>query len=247
MHPQDGRAWPRGEHGGILAGMMQSPVQVVVFDAVGTLIYPDPDVAVAYASAARRHGSVRTEREIGERFRAVFREVETRDRAGDLRTSEENEVARWQVIVRRVLDDLPDPSACFAELWDHFARPQAWRTYPEAPDVLANLESRGIRMMLASNFDGRLVRIARELEPLRPFRDVLVSSQLGFRKPHAQFFQAIIARAAVEPSEILYVGDDPHNDVSGARAAGLRALLIDRKRSGADGRIASLRKLLELA
>ncbi len=225
--------------------MTQAPIKVIVFDAVGTVIYPDPDVATVYTAAARRHGSRRSEREIGDRFRAVFREVEARDRAGDLRTSELNEIARWQQIVRRVLDDLPDPSTCFAELWDHFAGPQAWRTFPEVPDVLATLESRGVRLMLASNFDSRLERIARELGPLRLCRDVLVSSQVGFRKPHQRFFQAVITTAAVDPGQILCVGDDPHNDVAGARTAGLRTVLIDRKRPAEDGRIQSLRALCE--
>jgi putative hydrolase of the HAD superfamily len=214
----------------------------IAFDAVGTLIYPDPDVASAYAAVARRYGSKLTRSEIAHRFRAVFGEIETRDQNGDLRTSEAREYARWQEIVRRVLNDVLDHDACFAELYDHFARPGSWRPFPEVPAVLTKLSGAGMRLALASNFDLRLRAISRQIESLRLCQPVLVASEIGYRKPHAEFFQAIIRAAGNRRLGVFYVGDDADNDAAAARSAGLEAILLDRSGSS-PSTIASLSEL----
>src|SRR5262245_32971097 len=126
------------------------------FDAVGTLIRPEPSAAAAYAAVGRRHGTRLPEDVIAQRFRAAFRAEEGVDRDAGWRTSEAREVQRWRGIVGRVLDDVPDPEAVFRELWDHFARPTAWRCEPGAAEVLAAGERLGLVLGVASNFDGRL-------------------------------------------------------------------------------------------
>lgn len=222
------------------------PFQTVVFDAVGTLIWPDPAVATVYTAVGRRFGSKLTEPEIAGRFRAIFAEVEVRDRAGDLRTNEDVEFSRWQDIVRRVLDDVGDCAGCFAELWQHFARPSSWRVFPEVPAALATLASRGVRLAIASNFDHRLLEIARQIKPLDICQPVLVSSQVGYRKPHQRFFEAIRSALGSEAGRILYVGDDPHNDFAPARAAGFAAVLLNRQGLGGDATIATLTEISSL-
>ena len=86
--------------------MAADVTKTIVFDAVGTLIYPDPEVAAVYTQIGEQFGSRLKAEEVAARFRAVFNEVEARDRAGDLRTSEEFEYRRWQEIVSRVLDEI---------------------------------------------------------------------------------------------------------------------------------------------
>ena len=57
---------------------------------------------------------------------------------------------------------------------------------------------------------------------LRPFFDVvLVSGELGYRKPHPFVFTRLIDKLGVEKNQILFVGDDPEPDITGARQAGL--------------------------
>ncbi len=220
--------------------------KVIVFDAVGTLIYPEPSVATVYASVGRRFGSRRTEAVVATRFRDVFRDVERRDRDGDQRTSEHREYARWQEIVRRVLDDVPDHSASFAELFDHFARPDSWRVFDDVPTTLDELAARGVRLAIASNFDRRLFEIARQLKPLDRCNPILVSSQIGYRKPHVRFFEAVASAIAVPVRDVLFVGDDPANDSAGAATAGFRTRLISRTRlTPRDDSISSLTQLLE--
>lgn len=220
--------------------------QTVVFDAVGTLIYPEPAVGRVYATVGQRFGSKLTEPEVTRRFREVFAAVEARDRAGDLTTSEEFEFGRWRHIVGHVLDDVADHSECFAELWRHFARPSSWRVFPDVPASLAALASRGVTPAIASNFDCRLFEIVRQTDAIRSCQPVLVSSQVGYRKPHALFFAAIRAALRVDPNTVLYVGDDPDNDIAAARSAGLQAVLVRRQGAAGPGEVASLAKLLDI-
>src|SRR5438132_815361 len=72
--------------------------RAVFFDAVGTLIHPDPPAPAVYAEAARRFGSRLDLPAVTTRFRAAFRRQEEIDHAGGLRTDEAREVARWRAI-----------------------------------------------------------------------------------------------------------------------------------------------------
>ncbi|HEX5269257.1 MAG TPA: HAD-IA family hydrolase [Gemmataceae bacterium] len=208
--------------------MIPSDVRAVFFDAVGTLIHPDPPAAAVYAAVARSLGSRLTETEIAVRFRAAFAHEEGFDLANGLRTSEERERRRWRHIVAEVLHDVCDGERCFAELFAHFARPDAWRCDPHAAALLAELDRRGLVLGLASNYDARLRSVAAGLPELRPLRHMVISSEVGWRKPAPEFFAALGARTGLEPGAMLFVGDDPVNDYQGATAAGLRAVLIDR-------------------
>ena len=131
-------------------------VAAIVFDAVGTLLHPEPSAPEAYAIVGRRYGSRHDVETIRAGFRAAFARQEEEDRRTDLRTSEPREAQRWRDIVTAVLDDLADPDACFEELFGHFAKPEAWRCDTEAGDVLAELSRRGVSLGMASNFDRRL-------------------------------------------------------------------------------------------
>jgi len=61
---------------------------------------------------------------------------------------------------------------------------------------------------------------------LNPFFDVvLISGELGFRKPHPLVFHQLIEQLGVRNDQILYVGDDPEPDITGAQKAGLQPVL----------------------
>ena len=70
-----------------------------------------------------------------------------------LRTDEARELERWRAIVGDVLDDVADREGCFDYLYEHFARPDAWRLADGAEGLLQQLDERGLTLGLASNFD----------------------------------------------------------------------------------------------
>jgi putative hydrolase of the HAD superfamily len=151
------------------------------------------------------------------------------DQANDWRTSEQREFQRWQATVTNVFRESPRSEEIFQTLYNWFALPEAWKISPHIGPLIELLKDRAIPFGLASNFDGRLRGLVQEMADLHPFKERLfISSEMGHRKPGKEFFRKLIEREAVEPSEILFVGDDPRTDEAGAKSAGLKVLLIDR-------------------
>jgi putative hydrolase of the HAD superfamily len=224
--------------------MEQTAIRAVAFDAVGTLIHPNPGAGEVYAAAARRHGSRLTFDEIRTRFIAAFAEQERLDILHHLVTSEDRERRRWQAIVAQVLDDVRDPAACFAELYDHFAQPAAWRCEPGTSQLLKRLHDAGFALAIASNYDHRLRAVIAGLPELTCISTIVISSEVGWRKPAPAFFSHFAASLGQAPGCVLYVGDDLVNDFEGARQAGLQALLFDpRGRCPGAARIGNLAEL----
>ncbi len=54
------------------------------------------------------------------------------------------------------------------------------------------------------------------------FKTIIISGELGFRKPYYKIFQALCEGLEAPVDQILYVGDDPDPDIHGAREAGLQ-------------------------
>lgn len=217
-----------------------------VFDAVGTLIHPNPPAAVVYAEVGRRFGSQLAAAEIGPRFIQALAREDEEDRTQGWRTSEERERRRWRHIVAEVLDDTVDAQRCFRELFDHFGEPGSWRCEADAGAVVAQLTDAGYVLGLASNYDRRLRAVARGLPALMAIPHLVISSEVGWRKPAPEFFYALGQRLGLPGKELLYVGDDPVNDYDGATAAGLQAVLFDPQQKHAGGPRRTIERLLQL-
>jgi putative hydrolase of the HAD superfamily len=60
---------------------------------------------------------------------------------------------------------------------------------------------------------------------MAPFFDVvLISGDLGYRKPHAHVFRHLIDAFAVPKEHIAFIGDDLDADIRGAQQAGLQPI-----------------------
>ena len=172
-------------------------------------------MAEVYTEAARRQG-VELEPRRGPSAVPACTSRATRCDAeqGVHSTDEATERRRWRRIVADVLPEVPDPDRAFDELWDHFGRPESWRCFPDVAPALKALEAAGVSLRIASNFDGRLRGVVRGCPSSRRWLDSLViSSEVGFRKPHPAFYQAACERLGLPPERVLCVGDDLENDV----------------------------------
>jgi putative hydrolase of the HAD superfamily len=225
--------------------MTASHYRAIVFDAVGTLIHPTPSAAQAYAAIGARHGTRLTTEEIRCRFAAAFDDQERIDRANAWTTSEERERRRWRDIVAQVLDDVVDVAACFTDLYEHFARPNAWSCTPGIEELLTHLRRSEHAIALASNYDHRLRTVVGGLPALSSVTTLVISSEMGWRKPAPAFFARLADVMQLPPSHILFVGDDRVNDYEAARASGMSAVLLDPKNChlGCSNRITSLSEL----
>jgi putative hydrolase of the HAD superfamily len=117
-----------------------------------------------------------------------------------------------------------------------------FQAYPDASPALAGLRELGLKLIVVSNWDVSLETVLERcgLAPL--LDDVVSSAAAGARKPDPAIFEVALELAGCQPGEAVHVGDTPEEDVEGARAAGIRALLIDRE---GHGDIASLREISE--
>jgi putative hydrolase of the HAD superfamily len=201
-------------------------IRAIVFDAVGTLIHVRPSVASIYVDVGRRFGSRLSADEVRRRFPVAFGRQDLLDEQVGWRTSEERERQRWQQIVAEVLDDATDPRGCFEALFAAFGRPDAWQHDPHAEKVLADLHGRGYRLAMASNFDRRLHDVIAGMSWRPLLERVIVSSEIGWRKPASDFFSHLAGALDLPAADILFVGDDRSNDYDPARRAGMPALLL---------------------
>jgi len=202
--------------------------RAVFFDAVGTLLHPRPSAPTVYAAVAARYGLALSPADVRERFIAAYLREEAADVSANWLTSEVRERERWHTIVCETLVGASDPEACYRELFDHFARPQAWEPDADAHAVLSALAAHGLVLGMGSNYDARLWSVLAgfpQFDVLKP--RVLVSSEVGVRKPGSGFFIELARAAGCAPAEVLFVGDDFENDYAGATAAGLNAVLLD--------------------
>jgi putative hydrolase of the HAD superfamily len=113
--------------------------------------------------------------------------------------------------------------------------------YPDSVPALTALRARGLRLVAVSNWDCSLPRVL-EGCGLRDLLDgTVTSAETGSRKPDPEIFARALELAGCTAEEALHVGDTAEEDVAGARAAGIRPLLIDR--DGDSGDIASLEEI----
>ncbi|MEK7863932.1 MAG: HAD family hydrolase, partial [Chloroflexota bacterium] len=100
---------------------------------------------------------------------------------------------------------------------------------PEAEPLLRTLASR-YRMGLLTNGAGDVQREKLSRTPFaRYLAAVIISVEVGVGKPDPQIFRIAAARLGIDPGDAVMVGDSLERDVAGAKAAGMRAVWIDRK------------------
>lgn len=101
---------------------------------------------------------------------------------------------------------------------------------PEARVAAVRRIAPHYRLGLLSNFDdaqcGREVLADTGLAGL--FEAVVISAEVGLRKPDRRIFEHLRAMIGVAPDEILFVGDTPRDDILGASAAGMRTTWISK-------------------
>ncbi len=124
--------------------------------------------------------------------------------------------------------DVPDDVLQHVVALDHSAYSNSITVEPSVLDALRDLRERGYRMGLVSNV-ALLPNLMREdLERLGIARHLdasVFSSELGVRKPDPRIFREALLRLGTEPAETVFVGDRLYDDIGGAHAVGMRAVL----------------------
>jgi putative hydrolase of the HAD superfamily len=217
-------------------------LRAVLFDVDFTLARPGPELGPeGYVRAGERHGLL---------LEPTCYEAARDAALVDLRRHPEfeHDDEIWfrftERIVRGMGGDADTAYDCAVEITRAWERHENFELYDDVPDTLAALRSAGLRIGLVSNS-------ARDVREFARHHGLDVDAGIssfhhGRTKPHESIFRAVLELLGAEPAEALMVGDTIADDIEGARALGMRAILLDRKGMNPDfdPRIESLNELL---
>ncbi|MCU0565476.1 MAG: HAD-IA family hydrolase [Oculatellaceae cyanobacterium Prado106] len=209
--------------------------QVIFLDAVGTLFGVKGSVGEIYGNLARSFGVTADPQVLDRAFFQSFRQA-TPMAFPEVEPEEVPycEYVWWEAIAiqtfqqARVFDHFTDFPAFFAALYQHFTTAEPWFVYPDIVKTLATWKQQGIELGVLSNFDSRLHQVLPVLGLAEFFTSVTVSTEVGAAKPDAQIFHAALAKHHCQPHQAWHIGDSQREDYEGAKAVGLKAILLKR-------------------
>ena len=208
-----------------MAGAGLTKLRAVLFDVDFTLCRPGPELsAERYARIAERHG--------------VAIDVSLYDDAREaaalnLRRHPEllHDDTVWHRFTAEIFVRMGGPEAiaseCATEIEQGWEVSQNFELFEDALPVLEELRAAELRLGLVSNG-------IRDLNEFvvhhRLDVDAIVGSRAhGYVKPHPTIFQSALQQLGVDAPAAVMVGDSLEEDIAGARALGMRAILIDRE------------------
>jgi putative hydrolase of the HAD superfamily len=138
--------------------------------------------------------------------------------------------------------------AALVELKAWHDRQNLWEDVPGGvAESLRRLRSAGLRLAVVSNANGTLRRLLERLGLAPAFDAILDSAVEGMEKPDPRLFLLALARLGAEAGTAVHLGDIYHVDVVGARAAGVRPVLLDEAGLYPEADCPRVRSLAELA
>jgi putative hydrolase of the HAD superfamily len=226
------------------AGAATPPPRAVLLDAMGTLLTFAPPAPLLRAELSRRLGidvgeeaaDAAIAAEIGY-YRAHLHEGRDAAALAELRR-------RCAEAMRAALPE-PAASAPGQVLTHALLAALRFAAYPDAAPALRSLRAAGIRLVVVSNWDASLPERLAETGLAGLVDGALASAQVGVAKPDPAIFTRALELAGVRADEAWHVGDSVEADVAGARAAGVRPLLIARDGAAPAG-VTAIRTLAEL-
>ena len=229
-------------------------IEIVFFDAGGTILDPHPSFAELFARICAEHGFAIEPQQVSEvQERIAPHLVELLDEAGlDHGPTLSMEASRrfWTFTYSRFLEELGIKDANMSvRLYETFSSTSSYRLYDDVRPTFDALEAAGYRLGLISNFDSWLQKMLVEMEVGHLFDTAVISGIEGIEKPDPAIYHLATQRAGVEPQRAVHIGDSPVMDMEPARAAGLVPVLLDRAGRYPDApyaRLEDLKGLLSL-
>jgi len=125
----------------------------------------------------------------------------------------------YEDLVAQAAKDVDLSSDVPARLLSSWSELKPW---PEAPEVLAKLRARGVKLGIITNSSVELGRRA-AAACMVPFDAVVTSEEAGFYKPHPTAYLAVLRALGVSPGEALFVAGSSA-DVPGASGVGMQVV-----------------------
>jgi putative hydrolase of the HAD superfamily len=221
--------------------------RALLVDGLGTLVALQPPAPALRRELALRYGVQVSEPEAA---RALAAEIAFyRAHMGDGRDADSLAALRRRCAAV-LLDALPQRDRLAAHgiesMTDTLLRSLRFEAYADARDALVRVRTRGARVIVVSNWDVSLLEVL-ELVGLTPLLDgVVTSAAVGAAKPAPAIFRHALALAGVGADRALHVGDSLGEDLKGARACGIAAVLVSRSGDHAPAGVATVSGLQQL-
>ena len=210
--------------------------KVIFLDAAGTLFGVKGSVGNVYSKIAQQFGVEASDSALNQAFLQSFPAAPPPIFPGTPpHKIAECEFEWWYVVSLRtfqqvgVLEQFSDFSAFFTELYNHFATAEPWFVYPDVRPALERLQQSGIELGVVSNFDSRLYLVLQALDLAQFFTSVTISTEVGSAKPDPKIFAVGLKKHDCPAQAAWHIGDSLKEDYEGAQAAGLKAILINRR------------------
>ena len=200
------------------------PVRAIVFDVDFTLARPGPDLGPeGYERLGARYGLTLDPSRYDDARRAALVDLK---RHPELDHDEEI----WIRFTERIIEGMGgagDTYAAACEMEGAWAHAHHFELYEDAIPTLDALRDRGLKLGLLSNS-------ARDLDEFVGHHGLTVDAVLtsrahGKTKPHEAIFRRMLELLDVAVDEAVMVGDTVEDDVEGALAVGMVAVLVDRE------------------
>jgi len=198
--------------------------RAVLFDVDFTLARPGPELGPeGYRRLGERYGLELEPSRYGAAREAA---VATLKRHPELEHDDEIWVAFTEQIIRGMGGEGAAAFECAVAMTRAWELSHHFELYEDALPVLDELRAHGLKLALVSN-------TGRDLSDFVRHHRLEVDAFLGSRahgktKPDPSIFHAVLDALEVEPRDAAMVGDSLLDDVEGARALGMHALLLDR-------------------
>lgn len=127
---------------------------------------------------------------------------------------------RFDGVSKRVPESLHEKLKECVEHWDICMKPLAG-----AKEFCESVKSKGYRIFVLSNACSKFYEYFPKYFPLEEFDGVVVSSDVHMIKPDIGIYQYLLEKYELQPKECLFI-DDREENVAGARAAGMEALVF---------------------
>lgn len=199
-------------------------LRAILFDVDFTLARPGPVLSPqGWVEIGTRHGLALDVARFESARDAALVELK---RHPELDHDEEIWIAFTERILRGMGGDSDTAYACAREITAGWGRHENFELYDDTIPVLRELRVLGLKLALISNSARDVHEFA--LHHALEIDAGISSFHHGKAKPHASIFRVVLELLEVEPAQALMVGDTVEDDVEGARAVGMQAILLDR-------------------
>ncbi len=145
-------------------------------------------------------------------------------------------------LARHVAVDLPNG----AHMTEVLLASLRFSRFDDVLPTLRGCRRLGLRIVVVSNWDVSLASVLDRLGVAQLLDGIVTSAAFGARKPSRAIFQRALEEAGVGARDAWHVGDSIEEDVAGARAAGIKPILIEREGSSAAAGVDTVASLSEV-